>query len=74
MSYPEIREEMESAGYRMDDATYEKIVSYARHKAEVSGKDESYLPYLLPDVIREHFTRVAINAFTAEVMKLQAGG
>lgn len=74
MSYPEIREEMEAAGYRMDDATYEKIVSYARRKAEVSGKDESYLPYLLPDVVREHFVRVAINAFTAEVMKLQAGG
>ncbi len=74
MSYPEIREEMEAAGYRMDDATYENIVSYARRKAEVSGKDESYLPYLLPDVIREHFTRVAINAFTVEVMKLQAGG
>lgn len=67
-SYAEIREEMEKSGYSLEDSEYEKVVAYAKRKAEVSGKDESYMPYLLPDVIREWVTRKAINAVTMAAM------
>lgn len=67
-SYTEIREEMEKAGYALEDSEFEKVVAYARRKAEVSGKDESYMPYLLPDVIREWITRQAINAVSIAAM------
>lgn len=67
-SYTKIRTDMEEAGYVLEDSEFEKVVAYARRKAEVSGKDESYMPYLLPDVIREWVTRQAINAVTIAAM------
>ena len=70
-SYTEIRKEMEGSGYILEDSEYEKVVTYARRKAEVSGKDESYMPYLLPDVIREWVTRQAINAVTIAAMTVE---
>ena len=77
-SYTTIREEMENAGYVLEDSEFEKVVAYARRKAEVSGKDESYMPYLLPDVIREWITRQAINAVSIAAMTaeriLKTGG
>ena len=77
-SYTEIREEMEKVGYTLEDFEFEKVVAYARRKAEVSGKDESYMPYLLPDVIREWITRQAINAVSRAAMTaeriLKTGG
>ncbi len=74
MLYPEIRKKAEDAGYHMDDEEYGKIVAYAKRKAAFSGKGDSYIPYLLPDVIREYFVRVAINSFSIELLKIQSGG
>lgn len=68
MSYPEIRAVMEERGYAVDDAQYEEVVAYARRKAAASGKDESYMPYLLPDVIKEWVVSRAINAVTIAAM------
>lgn len=68
MNYPEIRADMEKRGYAVDDAQYEEVVAYARRKAAVSGKDESYMPYLLPDIIKEWVVRKAINAVTMAAM------
>ena len=59
--YREIRESMEKEGYRLQDGEYENLLEYARRKAKSAGKDESYLPLLLPDVIKEYFFRAYIN-------------
>lgn len=74
MSYSEIRKKAEDAGYHMDDDTFGKVVAYAKRKAATSGKGDSYIPCVLPDVIREHFARIAINSFSTELMKIQSGG
>lgn len=70
-NYTEIRRDMTEQGYKMTDEQYDMMVSYARRKAESAGKDESYLPYLIPDVIREWFIQNAVNSFTAGLMELQ---
>lgn len=59
--YREIRESMEKEGYRLQDGEYENLLEFARRKAKSAGKDESYLPLLLPDVIKEYFFRAYIN-------------
>lgn len=59
---------MEQRGYALDDGEFREVVDYARQKARASGKGESYLPLLLPDVIRERAFRAALNAHTAAVM------
>ncbi len=62
--YPEIKEKLEEQGYEFPDGLYEWLLAYARRKAEVAGKGESYIPYLLPDVVREYFFREYINMTT----------
>lgn len=69
-NYQGIREEMEADGYRVGDDEFSEIVSYAKRKAEVSGKDESYLPLLLPDVIREWIIRQTINQYSIAMMEV----
>lgn len=59
--YREVRENMEKEGYRLQEDEYEKILEYTKRKAKRAGKDENYLPLLLPDVIREYFFRAYIN-------------
>lgn len=67
--YREIRESMEKEGYRLQDGEYENLLEYARRKAKSAGKDESYLPLLLPDVIKEYFFRAYINLAGLMVME-----
>ena len=69
--YDTIRQQMEDQGYVMTDEEYSGCLSYARRKAECSGKSEDYLPYLLPDVIREHCISKTLNSFTMGLMKLE---
>ena len=71
VEYQEIRKEMEADGFNMEDEEFAEALEYARRKAKTAGKDESYIPYLLPDVIRERFTRRAINSFTFAVMEIE---
>lgn len=59
--YRGIRKSMEEEGYKLQDGEYENLLEYAGRKAETAGKDESYLPLLLPDVIKEYFFRAYIN-------------
>ena len=67
--YREIRESMEKEGYKLQDGEYENLLEYARRKAKTAGKDESYLPLLLPDVIKEYFFRAYINLAGLMVME-----
>lgn len=48
-------------GYNLDDDTFEYLIKYAKRKAKVVGKDDSYILYLLPDVIKEYFFRDGLN-------------
>lgn len=66
--YADIRERMEESGYSLADGEFTELVDFARRKAEIAGKDESYVPLLLPDVIRERAFRVALNARAAALM------
>lgn len=69
--YQEIRAEAEDAGYDITDGLFDELLEYARRKAETAGKGESYIPYLLPDVIREYFIRGAINRITFAAMEFE---
>ncbi len=60
--YEEIKKEIEKDGYQLTDAEFSCLVEYARRKAESSGKDESYLPYLILDVVKEYFFRAWVSA------------
>ncbi|MDO4305723.1 MAG: hypothetical protein Q4C77_02735 [Eubacteriales bacterium] len=63
--YEQIRQELEEKGYKLSDAEFASMVEYARRKAKVAGKDESYLSLLLPDVIEEYYFRMFINAVSS---------
>ena len=69
--YQEIREKAETDGYKVDDDTFQELIEYARRKAKVAGRDESYLPFLLPDVIKEWYIRRAINVYSIAMMQIQ---
>lgn len=62
--YTEIKEQLDKSGMETTDEEFESLVAYARRKAEVAGKDESYLPLLLPDVVKEYFFMNYINGIT----------
>lgn len=70
MCYQKIRENAETAGYKVADDEFQKIVSYAKRKAETAGKDESYLLLLLPDVIREWVVRQTMNRYSTAMMEI----
>lgn len=69
--YQGIREKAETDGYKVDDDTFQELIEYARRKAKSSGRDENYLPYLLPDVIKEWYIRRAINVYSIAMMQIQ---
>lgn len=69
--YQDIRKDLEADGYSLEDEQFSKLLEYARRKARVAGKNEKYIPFLLPDVIREWFVRNAINAFSMAVMEAE---
>lgn len=60
--YEGIRKELEKEGYKLPDDTFRTLLEYTRRKATISGQDESYLPVLLLDVVKEYFFRTAISA------------
>lgn len=70
LNYQDVRERMEANGYKVGDDEFSKILSYARRKAEASGKGEAYLPFLLPDVIREWLIRQAVNRYSIAMMDI----
>lgn len=63
--YADIKDKLDQSGLQTTQEEFDGLVAYARRKAQAAGKDESYLPYLLPDVVKEYFFRNYINAVTA---------
>ena len=70
LSYQDVRKRMEAAGYKVGDEEFPQILSYAKRKAEIAGKEESYLALLLPDVIREWVIRRTINRYSMAMMDI----
>ena len=70
LNYQGIRERMEADGYKVGDDEFVQILSYAKRKAQVSGKGESYLPFLLPDMIREWLIRQTVNGYSIAMMEI----
>ena len=68
--YEEIRKECEKEGCKVDDKEFGDLLSYARRKANVLGKGESYISYLLPDVMREYIFRNTVNAISMAIMNV----
>ena len=69
--YQDIREKAEADGYKVNDDTFRELIEYARRKAKVAGRDESYLPFLLPDVIKEWYIRRAINVYSLAMVQIK---
>ena len=44
------------------------LVEYAKRKVKIAGKDESYIPILLPDMVKEYFFRMGVNLETMSKM------
>lgn len=59
-----IRKELEKEGYTLSNGEFASLLEYARRKAESAGKDETYLPLLLPDVIKEYFFRACVTGIS----------
>lgn len=37
------------------------MIEYAKRKVKIAEKDESYIPILLPDMVKEYFFRMGVN-------------
>lgn len=48
----------------ISDEEVEDVLKLCRRKMEITGKEDSYLKLLLPDELRNHIFRRAINATT----------
>lgn len=63
-----VREDLQESGFGLTDPEFEQALTASRRKVKVKGMKEEYLPYLLPDVIREMVLSREINNITASVM------
>lgn len=70
-AYKNIRKKAAEDGYSVSDAVFGDLITYAKRKAEIAGQGETYIPILLPDVIKEWCIRNAINAFSTEAMRIK---
>lgn len=60
-NYESIKQQLEKDGYKISNAEFSCLLEYAKKKAAVTGKNEDYLQYLLPDIVKEYFFRMAVN-------------
>lgn len=67
--HDELKINIEKDGIRLSEAEYQSVVEYAKRKAEISGKDESYLMVLIPDVIKECFYNSYVTNISAMRME-----
>lgn len=57
--------------FGLNDDIFADAVNYAKRKCTVIGKDDTYLPYLLPDVIKEMLFRAYTNLTTLSRMEVE---
>ena len=59
------------AGKTLDEATFQEVLAYTRHKAKITGHDEDYVPLLLYDEVKDHIYRERVNDFHHEVKAVE---
>lgn len=62
--YESVKKQLEKDGYKISNAEFSCLVEYTRRKAKIAGKDETYIPILLPDMVKEYLFRMAVNMET----------
>ena len=67
MSKAEIEEivsEFRKSIYNISDEDVEDVLELSRRKIEITGQLEDYMKMLLPDELKNHCLRMAVNATT----------
>lgn len=67
MSQAEIEEivsEFRKSTYNISDEDVEDVLDLCRRKIEITGQSEDYMRLLLPDELKNHCCRMAVNATT----------
>lgn len=67
MSKAEIEEivsEFRKSIYNISDEDVEDVLELSRRKIEITGQLEDYMKLLLPDELKNHCFRMAVNATT----------
>jgi hypothetical protein len=59
------------SGAPLDDDTFEEILSYTTHKAKAAGQEESYVPILLADEIRNYLLNSYMLAAYIELQRTE---
>ena len=66
--YESVKQQLEKDGYKISNAEFSCLVEYVKRKVKIAGKDESYIPILLPDMVKEYFLRMGVNLETMSKM------
>lgn len=48
-------------GYIFSAQEVRKVLAYTKHKCEINGKGDSYVPILFENELRDHVMRLTIN-------------
>lgn len=73
MTIQEARERAERrAGKRLSEEEFEEVLAYTLRKVNRIGETEDYVPLLLMDEIKNHFTFAAINRISKEMQRIFA--
>lgn len=71
MTIQEARDRAEEvAGTRLTESEFKEVLAYTRHKAQVNGEGEDYVPLLLFDEIKNYVFRERINRISHEFMQI----
>lgn len=63
-----VRKDLQASGFELTDPEFDEVLQVSCRKVRLTGMTESYLPFLVPDVIRETVYRREINNITAPVL------
>lgn len=66
--YESVKQQLEKDGYKISNAEFSCLVECAKRKVKIAGKDERYIPILLPDMVKEYFFRMGVNLETMSKM------
>lgn len=72
--YESVKQQLEKDGYKISNAEFSCLIEYAKRKVKIAEKDESYIPILLPDMVKEYFFRMGVNLEVIperEIIRLQ---
>lgn len=59
--YESVKQQLEKDGYKISNAEFSCLIEYVKRKVRIAEKDESYIPILLPDMVKEYFFRMGVN-------------